>query len=194
MRAYRRIWQLMVGLWIALGLAAGLVTLPLRVWLICAILTALIWLSLYVEADSADRRKALRTRTAPMAFAVCLAIIATLATAVFLNAGALVIPTVMLASSPQAVAWYCGRLRRDRPSPERQRNVVSTDDLCREWIQSYDELNRAPSAEARLRVVMARQRCLDELERRDPDGLHAWLASTASAAGDPRRFLSDTNG
>lgn len=36
---------------------------------------------------------------------------------------------------------------------------------------------------------MARQRCLDELERRDPDGLHACLSSPASAAGDPRRFL-----
>lgn len=37
---------------------------------------------------------------------------------------------------------------------------------------------------------MARQRCLDELERRDPDGLHAWLGSNASAGGDPSRFLA----
>ncbi|MEU4287224.1 hypothetical protein AB0E63_03300 [Kribbella sp. NPDC026596] len=41
--------------------------------------------------------------------------------------------------------------------------------------------------------MMIRQRCLDVLERRDPDGLHAWLASAASAGGDPNRFLHDND-
>ncbi|MEU4196842.1 hypothetical protein AB0E69_33415 [Kribbella sp. NPDC026611] len=40
---------------------------------------------------------------------------------------------------------------------------------------------------------MGRQRCLDELERRDPEGLNAWLGSTASAAGDPSYCLTHSD-
>jgi hypothetical protein len=46
-------------------------------------------------------------------------------------------------------------------------------------------------ASRRLEIVKARARCLDELERRDPVGLQAWLESSASPAGDPARFLHE---
>jgi hypothetical protein len=70
-------------------------------------------------------------------------------------------------------------------------SVVSTSQLCREWLESYQALSQAESPRALLRIVMARQRYLDDLERRDPDEIHAWLASAASAGGDPSRFLHD---
>lgn len=88
-------------------------------------------------------------------------------------------------SSPPAVRWYSGRGRTRRTTlPE-----LSTAELCRQWRDSYDALRRATSDAHRLRIVLERQRCLDELGRRDPDGFQAWLASAASAAGDPERFL-----
>lgn len=89
------------------------------------------------------------------------------------------------ASSPPALRWCRGGVRTSGvAAPER-----STADLCRQWRDSYDALRHATSDVHRLRIVMERQRCLDELGRRDPEGLQAWLASSASAAGDPERFL-----
>lgn len=60
----------------------------------------------------------------------------------------------------------------------------------RRWQDSYKILRDATTAAARLRIVEARQLYLDELERRDPVGLKAWLGENASAAGDPSRYLA----
>jgi uncharacterized membrane protein YhaH (DUF805 family) len=61
--------------------------------------------------------------------------------------------------------------------------------LCSAWRRSYIVLERPHSPETQLRVVQQRQQYLDELERRNPTGLAAWLASGARAAGDPTRFI-----
>lgn len=61
--------------------------------------------------------------------------------------------------------------------------------LCSAWRRSYLVLERHHSPETHLRVVQQRQLYLDELERRNPQGLAAWLASGARAAGDPTRFI-----
>ncbi|HEY3003584.1 MAG TPA: hypothetical protein VGJ44_14655, partial [Kribbellaceae bacterium] len=61
-------------------------------------------------------------------------------------------------------------------------------ELCAAWTQSCRDLREAGPAGA-LRYVVARQQYLDELERRDPAGLRAWLESAASPAGDPRPFI-----
>jgi hypothetical protein len=45
-----------------------------------------------------------------------------------------------------------------------------------------------------LSIVEARRDYIDELERRSPHGLMAWLASGARAAGDPSRFIVDGSG
>ena len=63
--------------------------------------------------------------------------------------------------------------------------------LCRTWRRSFVQMGADCSAEVRLTVVDHRRRCLDELERRSPDGFAAWLASGARAAGDPLPFLQD---
>jgi hypothetical protein len=62
--------------------------------------------------------------------------------------------------------------------------------LCLAWRRSFVRLQQAPSLSARLRHVQERQRLLDELERRNPDGLAAWLASGCRAAGNPLPFLA----
>ena len=63
--------------------------------------------------------------------------------------------------------------------------------LCHTWRRSFVLMGSDCSAEVRLSVVDHRRRCLDELERRSPDGFAAWLASGARAAGDPLPFLQD---
>jgi hypothetical protein len=199
MRTYRWIWRAISGLWIALGAAAGLIVLPLVVWIALGLVAMVLCLP-SAGRDPTDDGKASPARKAGLVIAGYLGAIATLATAVFIDLGALIAPVLMIGSSPAAVRWYLRRLGWDRPmSPMSPMSLsspvtISTSELCRQWLDSYGELSRAPSHAARLRVVMARQRCLDELERRDPEGLRAWLASAASAGGDPRRFLSDAGG
>lgn len=61
--------------------------------------------------------------------------------------------------------------------------------LCTAWRVSFSALEKARTEQQRLRIVEERQDCLDELERRNPHGLAAWLASGARAAGDPTRFV-----
>jgi hypothetical protein len=61
--------------------------------------------------------------------------------------------------------------------------------LCTAWRVSFSALEKASTEQQRLRIVEERQDCLDELERRNPHGLAAWLASGARAAGDPTRFV-----
>lgn len=63
-------------------------------------------------------------------------------------------------------------------------------ELCRLWRISFTILQTARHPITRERVVALRQGYLDELERRDPTAVTAWLASGPSAAGGPEQFLS----
>lgn len=62
-------------------------------------------------------------------------------------------------------------------------------DLCMAWRSSYVALDRAADLSAKLRAVEIRVVLLDELERRDAQGLEAWFRSGARAAGGPDRYL-----
>ena len=58
--------------------------------------------------------------------------------------------------------------------------VEDLDDLqlCRVWHRSYFSLREARSVGQRCKIVALRQACMEEMERRDPDGLRSWLASS----------------
>lgn len=71
---------------------------------------------------------------------------------------------------------------------------LSDAEVCQVWRSSFSALQRASSLSQRMRIVAARQDCLDEFERRCPHGLTAWLASGARAAGNPSRFVVGTSG
>lgn len=75
--------------------------------------------------------------------------------------------------------------------PEMDPAVEAMDDaaLCLAWRMSYLALERPLPFASRLRWVERRQECLDELERRNPSGFSAWLASGARAAGDPSKYI-----
>ena len=76
------------------------------------------------------------------------------------------------------------------PLPE---DLGSLDDvaLCLTWRRSFLLLQAARSVEDRMIVVEQRRRCLEELERRCPGGVEAWLSSGARASGNPLPFLGD---
>ncbi|WP_460663607.1 hypothetical protein [Kribbella swartbergensis] len=182
---------------ITVGVVIGLVVLPIEVWVLVMLFAVVVGLTAVVgRATTSDAAASALARTLRRALVVCLAVVAVLGIGAVLGGG--VVPLLLLvgASSPRAVEWWSRPLRRQRtraepvvptpPSP----GLVSTSRLCREWHESYVALSQATTPTARLRIVMARQRCLDELERRDPEGIRAWLASAASAGGDPSRFLT----
>lgn len=184
----------MCGVVVALGLAIGLAVLPGAVWLLAAFVAVIASLTALVDDEPGSKEieePRHRVRLVLSVITACLAIVAFGGLAAVLGAGALFPVMMLLACSPPALRWYGGLLRRNADPPARSDSSgVSTSELCREWLDSYQALSEATSATDRLRIVMARQRCLDELERRDPDGLQAWLASAASAGGDPSRFLN----
>jgi hypothetical protein len=74
---------------------------------------------------------------------------------------------------------------------QRPMSLLDDEALCRTWRHSFVDMGSDCSVEVKLGIVDHRRRCLDELERRSPDGFAAWLASGARAAGDPLPFLQD---
>jgi hypothetical protein len=83
------------------------------------------------------------------------------------------------------------------PDPESELELLhalSDDELCRQWRFSFTALADAGTPGLRADVVRARQLYLDEIERRHPQDLQAWLASGARAAGNPMPFLGRGSG
>ncbi len=182
---YRAVWRACRSVSVALGVVAAAVMLPAEI-LGVAFLTigvaAATALGLYGGGDAA---RWTRGQVVTAAAAATAAITLVLGLTAVLGLSVLWVAVLLAATSPPAVHWYGVRLGTSTPiAPQR-----STADLCRQWRDSYEALRKARTDNQRLRIVMERQLCLDELDRRDPEGLQAWLASSASAAGDPSRFL-----
>ncbi|WP_018684971.1 hypothetical protein [Actinokineospora enzanensis] len=68
---------------------------------------------------------------------------------------------------------------------------LTTDQLCERWTAGLAGLRAAPSAVAAAAIVRDRQRCLDELERRDPAGVRRCLATPGA---DPASVLRHRQG
>jgi len=67
---------------------------------------------------------------------------------------------------------------------------LSDHDLCLAWESSSRALRRCATTEARLDVVRVRQACLDELERRQPEAVRAWVLAGADPDASPARYLA----
>jgi hypothetical protein len=196
MRAYRWSWRVVVGGAGVVLLGAGAIVLPMVLWVVLACLVAPFGLILAIGtgtatragtgAGAADGPRGRRLHVAKVLVGSYLVLVACAVLFKLLGSAAFGVLTLVFAASPPAIGWYGRRLARGRDEPMPQA-TVSTEQLCREWLDSYAALNSAPTSGAR-------QRCLDELERRDPAGLQAWLASSASAGRDPRRYLTDSDG
>ena len=75
-----------------------------------------------------------------------------------------------------------------RPSPELRE--LTDEQLCKRWRASYRSSRRQQSSAVKLiEAVAERQMYLDELERRNPSGFAAWLASGLPTS-DPLPYLT----
>jgi hypothetical protein len=66
----------------------------------------------------------------------------------------------------------------------------TTRELTEAWVRSRQALLRTTSTRDRAHLVALRQAYLDELERRDADGVRRWLDSGRALSSDPRSFLT----
>jgi hypothetical protein len=89
-----------------------------------------------------------------------------------------------------AAAASTADLRRAAQPPQVVPGELSTPELCLAWRRSYFALLDVPAGPGRCEIVRFRERLLDELERRDPDGFTRWLDTGARAGSDPGRYLS----
>jgi hypothetical protein len=190
--AYSFVWRAVCGVIGGLGIALGLIVLPLALLIPFALLTIVVCLTAAVGHASnttGDQHERRTSRQAGLLAALpFLGLLALAGLSFALGPVVLLLGLTLLITSPPAVRWYVDSPSRPQPG-ELAESTTSTAQLCRQWHDTFEDLHQATTPAAQLRIVTARQRCLDELERRDPDGLNAWLSSTASPAGDPTRFL-----
>jgi hypothetical protein len=210
--AYRVIWQLLAG---AAGVVGGCAALLLMepgtlasAFVSAALLGALVSAGVLALQDemTADR---LGRRCLAASVLTGAAVLAVSGLGRLAGVAAVLVVLLLLAGAPPVVAWALGMLNRPtattgprvsgswltgsprKSGPPPGLAGLTDGELCAAWMESCRGLRDAPLAQA-LSYVQTRQEYLDELERRDPAGLQAWLASTASAAGDPRPFISST--
>lgn len=193
-RVYGYVWRAFAGLFLAVGMMLACLALPANLLVVIIMLALLIGTTTGVTHSTCVQSAGRPIGAARSAALGVLASAATLAVAgfaVILSVGVIGLVLVLGLGSPQVLRWCRTRLRR---SPQETSELLtrSTAELCLQWQATYSSLRDASTPAARLRIVEIRQRCLDELERRDPAGLSAWLASTASAGGDPSRYLNHT--
>jgi hypothetical protein len=108
--------------------------------------------------------------------------------------GVLLLVGLVLVSSPYCVRsfrrWLASVPASLSDQPSVALDALTDEQLCRAWRASYAALQRQSSAARAVTAVAERQRYLDELERRNPDGFAAWLASGAQSPGSPMPYLT----
>jgi hypothetical protein len=189
-QVYEFVWSGLCGLLVVLGLAAGLFLVSTDLMFALLFFGALIGSTVATNrwSKAADATLAAKAWKAALTVGtVIAAIVASAGYIVLLGSAGLSLLVILGVTSPPALRWV-GRRRGHLPG-RRRSAALTTAELCRRWQDSYEALRDATTAAARLRIVEARQHYLDELERRDPHGLNAWLGRNASAAGDPSQFL-----
>ncbi len=213
MSKYRSSWLLAWSTTSLLGVCLALLLWPVGavVLLFAIAATTAALISAYTDGTvDVPVPEALRTRlrrVAVRAGSLGVGAVAVVALAAVAPHVLLVLLLLAGATSPHCVGLVRGhlddrRLRASRLRPDHARawseTAVSTaqgltdHDLCHAWCTSFDVLQSTSNVEARARIVCLRQAYLDELDRRDPHGLHACLTSGARATGNPDRYLTDS--
>jgi hypothetical protein len=95
-------------------------------------------------------------------------------------------PTVALPTSGKYPNTFLSKCQTFDPAAIRG---LSSDELCHTWRRTFVLLHQQTKTAAALAVVELRQACLDEMERRNPAGTRAWLASGPRAAGSPAKYF-----
>jgi hypothetical protein len=72
--------------------------------------------------------------------------------------------------------------------------MLSSRSLGEEWLRTTALLDASPEPLTREAVAARRGAVLDELERRDPEGIARWLAQGTDRGSNPAEFLSEEPG
>jgi 4-amino-4-deoxy-L-arabinose transferase-like glycosyltransferase len=191
--AWRIVWTgvaMVVGF---VGTVSSVMLWRLETWLSAAVMSAVVAVVVMVCRSSAGTDSPPRHGGIALRAVLCAGlVVAAGGLCTLLGAAGFAVVVVMAISCPW-VLRRTGVLRGGRLRPDTDSGVekMTTLGLCQAWVATGDQLRSCDSPDARLRLATVRQIYLDELERRDPDGVSAWLGSdSASAAGDPHRFLS----
>lgn len=209
------------GVWAivsATGVGLGLMQWRWSTVLFAFVGTAAAMTSLIVAAsdvpDGASQLSALTWRVVRVGVEMAAATVAFVAVVCVSKTFAISLLAAAVASSPWVVGRVLRLVRRVRPQalgapyselacaepppepasaslPDVDVAGMTTAELCQAWRRSFLLLDSASSTLERSRIVGCRQLYLDELERRCPSGLRAWLASGARAAGSPQRYVGD---
>jgi hypothetical protein len=214
MRAYRVVWLAVCGVLALVGIAVAFILSPALLLLMVATFAVVAAIVTFAVAGKHSKRPRGETsRTVVTSAAVGGAAAGGIVgLAVMLGAGVLLLLLLLLVGSPYAVRTY-GRWLATVPTPStgqldalaralayaspeyvpiqppEEPPLPSDEQLCRAWRASYRSLQERPSGTDMMRAVEERQSILDELERRNPRALAAWLASGARAAGNPLPYL-----
>ncbi|MBC9822920.1 hypothetical protein [Terrabacter sp. MAHUQ-38] len=216
MKAYRFAWLAVVTLLAVVGIVAALVLSPAALVTLVGIAVMGTILTLLVLGGDGARSHSDRAgwllRSGLVAGTVAGSLVGF---ASLLGPGVFPLALLLLVSSPYAAhAW--SHLRRYRLTPSTGQTVPKDDalastslqfrpapglvepallndeQLCQAWLASYWALRDASSWIQMMGAVAARQRFLDEFERRNRSGLAAWLASGPRAAGNPLPYLAES--
>jgi hypothetical protein len=193
------------------GVLAGVLLLgPLAASILLVVVFALVWpLAAVVRhvADEAPYRSPMIVAAAAAAGVLCLPGLVRL-----LTWGALGLAVALLVAGLFVLIDLLTPERRPGPT-RRQRKVerlqeaelleedaliaslkcpLSIEELCGVWTETATTLAQGAGPRDRQAVAEVRRICLDEFERRNPDGFHRWL--DAGAPANPSRYLLGESG
>lgn len=190
---------LLRGWGVAVALGVGLAVLEwsalIATALFVGVLACLATAAALLPAPRGDLRGRRRWTTCPLVAASVVALLA-----VASASWALTVLVGLLAVVTLAPVLVFERARRvpARPRPHVEQDPADRDgplgeldcqQLCLLWRDLLRQLAAQRTAEERAATVARRQACLEELERRNPEAVRAWIGSGA-ASGGPDRFLT----
>ncbi|MFI7068052.1 hypothetical protein ACIBL3_44170 [Kribbella sp. NPDC050124] len=193
------------------GVLAGVLLLgPLAASILLAVVFALVWpLAAVVRhvADDAPYQSAVIVAGAAAAGVLCMPGLVRL-----LAWGAVGIAVALVVAGLFIVIDLATPERRERPSrqqralerlteaqfQEEERLIaalqcpLSIEELCGVWTETATTLAQGAGPRDRQAVAEVRRICLDEFERRNPDGFNRWI--DAGAPANPSSYLLPTPG
>lgn len=208
MVACRRIWWILAAITGLAGCTAAVETVAPGALVVVALFVGLNAAGFSIAGSMVNDVPNRRVRTGLQVGVVAsAATVALLGLVASLGGLGLLIGLIFAATSPPLInrlgRWLEQRQldRREAQVPAEEREVsdhprrpcseMTTAELVRAWRASFNSLLRAQTTAATNEIVTRRAQYLDELERRDPDGIRRWLDSGARAASDPSRFIHE---
>ena len=216
---YARAWRACATVWVVVGLLLVALhshepSLALRAGLVIAVTAALV--SWAFRVHRSDPVPGLFPRVLRDGLQAGLAVAACCGWTSLIGPGGLVSLPLLLALSPPVAGWLARQMRAepvhhahlragwsrarraaDRPTGEQAEQpageqpveTMTTRQIAAVWRWSGSQLPHVARSCQHAGLVRLRQRCLDELERRDAPALLAWLGSDPAVSSDPTAYF-----